>query len=58
MVIFIVIGGVMGVVLAFLKNLLDNTINNKEELEEVFGIQVLGAIPEFIVKKGGVDLEE
>lgn len=50
-VIGLILGGIVGVGFAFLKEMLDNTYKNKEQLEQAFGIQVLGMIPEFEVKE-------
>ncbi|MDO9629849.1 MAG: Wzz/FepE/Etk N-terminal domain-containing protein [Acholeplasmataceae bacterium] len=50
-VIGIMLGGIVGVGIAFLKEMLNNTFRTKEQLELAFGIQVLGVIPEFEVKE-------
>lgn len=50
-VIGLILGGIVGVGFAFLKEMFDNTFKTKEQLESAFGIQVLGVIPEFEVKE-------
>ncbi len=50
-VIGLILGGIVGVGFAFLKEMLNNTFRSKEQLEAAFGIQVLGVIPEFEVKE-------
>ncbi|MBU1142294.1 MAG: hypothetical protein KKH92_01470 [Firmicutes bacterium] len=50
-VIGLILGGIVGVGFAFLKEMFNNTFRNKEQLEAAFGIQVLGMIPEFEVKE-------
>jgi len=50
-VIGLILGGIVGVGFAFLKEMLNNTFRSKEQLEAAFGIQVLGVIPEFDVKE-------
>jgi capsular polysaccharide biosynthesis protein len=50
-VIGLMLGGILGVGLAFLKEMFNNTFRTKEQLEAYFGIQVLGVIPEFEVKE-------
>lgn len=50
-IIGLILGGILGVGIAFVKELLNNTFRTKEQLENVFGIQVLGIIPEFEVKE-------
>ncbi len=47
----LILGGILGVGIAFLKEMLNNTFKTKEQLEQTFGIQVLGVIPEFEVKE-------
>lgn len=47
----IILGGILGVGIAFVKELFNNTFRTKEQLESAFGIQVLGVIPEFEVKE-------
>jgi len=51
-VIGIMLGGIMGVGIAFVKEMFNNTFKTKEQLEQAFGIQVLGVIPEFELKEG------
>lgn len=51
-VIGLMLGGIMGVGVAFLKEMFNNTFKTKEQLEAAFGIQVLGVIPEFEIKEG------
>lgn len=46
-----ILGGIIGVGFAFLKEMFNNTFKTKEQLENAFGIQVLGVIPEFEVKE-------
>ncbi len=46
-----ILGGIVGVGFAFLKELFNNTFKTKEQLEAAFDIQVLGVIPEFLVKE-------
>ena len=50
-VIGIILGGIVGVGIAFVKELFNNTFRTKDQLEQAFGIQVLGVIPEFEVKE-------
>jgi capsular polysaccharide biosynthesis protein len=50
-VIGLMLGGIIGVGIAFVKELFNNTFRTKEQLETAFGIQVLGVIPEFEVKE-------
>ena len=50
-VIGLILGGIVGVGFAFLKEMLNNTFRTKEQLETAFNIQVLGIIPEFEVKE-------
>jgi len=50
-VIGLILGGIIGVGIAFLKEMFNNTYRTKEQLEQAFGIQVLGIIPEFEVKE-------
>ncbi len=50
-VIGLILGGIVGVGIAFLKEMFNNTYRTKEQLEQAFGIQVLGIIPEFEVKE-------
>ena len=50
-VIGIILGGIVGVGIALLKELFNNTFQTKDQLENYFGIQVLGVIPEFEVRE-------
>jgi capsular polysaccharide biosynthesis protein len=50
-IIGLMLGGILGVGIAFLKEMFNNTFRTKEQLESYFGIQVLGVIPEFEVKE-------
>ncbi len=45
------VGGVIGLAIAFVKELLNNSYKTKEQLEAAFDIQVLGIIPEFEIKE-------
>lgn len=47
----LVLGGMVGVGIVFLREFLDNTIKNKDQLEALIGIQVIGIVPEFTVKE-------
>ena len=51
MVIGIILGGIVGVGITFIKELFKNTYQTKEQLEQAFNIQVLGVIPLFDGKK-------
>lgn len=46
-VIGLILGGILGVGIAFIKELFNNTFRTKDQLESAFGIQVLGVIPQF-----------
>ena len=46
-----ILGGILGVGIAFIKEMFDNTFRTKEQLENAFNLQVLGTIPEFEVKE-------
>ena len=50
-VVGLILGGIVGVGFAFIKELFNNTFRTKDQLEAAFGIQVLGVIPEFEVKE-------
>ncbi len=50
-VVGVILGAIVGIGFAFLKEMLNNTFKTKEQLEAAFGIQVLGIIPEFEVKE-------
>ena len=50
-VIGLILGGIVGVGIAFIKELFNNTFRTKDQLEAAFGIQVLGVIPEYEVKE-------
>lgn len=56
--IFFLSGGVLGVLLALLRNLLTNYIHDKEEIEREFDVLVVGVIPEFPNDKGGKHYEK
>jgi capsular polysaccharide biosynthesis protein len=47
----LLLGGIAGVGIAFIKELMNNTFKYKDQLENVLGIQVLGVIPEFDIKE-------
>ncbi len=47
----IILGGIAGVGFVFLKEMLNNSFNSKEQLEAALDIQVLGVIPKFEVKE-------
>ena len=47
----IILGGIVGVGFVFIKEFLNNSYKTKEQLEQAFGIQVLGVIPTFEVKE-------
>lgn len=48
----ILLGIIMGTIVCFIKEMQDNTIKNKEQIEEGFGINVIGEIPK---EKFGID---
>lgn len=50
-IIGLILGGIVGVGIALIKELFNNTYKSKEQLEQNFGIQVLGVIPQFEVKE-------
>lgn len=50
-VIGLILGGIVGVGFAFIKEMFNNTFRTKDQLEGTFGVQVLGVIPEFEVKE-------
>ena len=50
-VIGLILGGIAGAGFAFIKELFNNSFRTKDQLEQAFGIQVLGVIPEFEVKE-------
>jgi capsular polysaccharide biosynthesis protein len=50
-IIGLILGGIIGVGIALVKELFNNTFKNKDQLEASFGIQVLGVIPQFEVKE-------
>ncbi|WP_264229460.1 YveK family protein [Acholeplasma laidlawii] len=45
-------GAIIGIGLAFIKHLFNNSYMTKEQLEQGTGIQVIGVIPEFTIKEG------
>lgn len=49
-VISFVLGAVLGVAIAFVKELFNTTINSVEELENTYGLKVIGNIPDFAAK--------
>ena len=50
-IIGLILGGILGVGFALVKELFNNTFRTKEQLESSFDIQVLGVIPQFEVKE-------
>jgi len=50
-IIGLLLGGILGVGIAFIKEMFNNTFRTKDQLEAAFGIQVLGVIPQFQVKE-------
>lgn len=48
----LILGGIVGVGISFIKELMNNTFKYKDQLENSLGIQVLGVIPEFEIKDG------
>jgi len=50
-VIGLMLGGIVGIGLAFIKHLFNNTYMNKEQLEQGTGIQVIGVIPSIEMKE-------
>ena len=50
-VIGLILGGILGVGIALVKELFNNTFRTKEQLENSFDIQVLGIIPQFEIKE-------
>lgn len=50
-VIGFILGGIIGVGIAFIREMINNSFKTKEQLESEFDIEVLGVIPEFIIKE-------
>lgn len=50
-VIGLLLGGIVGLGIVFIKEMLNSTFSNKEQLEAAFGVQVLGVIPQFEIKE-------
>ncbi len=46
-----ILGGILGFGIVLTKELVNNTFRNKDQLESVLGIQVIGVIPEFEIKE-------
>ena len=51
-IIGLLLGGILGVGIAFIKEMFNNTFRTKDQLELAFNLQVLGVIPQFEVKEG------
>jgi capsular polysaccharide biosynthesis protein len=51
LIIGLFLGGIIGVGVAFIREMINNSFKTKEQLEQAFDIQVLGIIPEFIIKE-------
>ncbi len=51
-IIGILLGGIAGLGIVFIKELFNNTFRSKEELEQMFGVQLLGIIPDYEIKGG------
>ncbi|QWB95411.1 hypothetical protein KHQ89_05505 [Mycoplasmatota bacterium] len=45
------VGGIIGVSVAFVREMINNSFKTKEQIEAAFDVQVLGIIPEFIIKE-------
>jgi capsular polysaccharide biosynthesis protein len=50
-IIGLLLGGIIGVGFAFTKELFNTTFRDKDQLEAILNIQVLGVIPEFEIKE-------
>lgn len=50
-VIGFILGGIIGVGIAFVREMINNSFKTKEQLESEFDLEVLGVIPEFIIKE-------
>jgi len=51
LIIGLFIGGIVGVGIAFIREMLNNSFKTKEQIEATFDVQVLGIIPEFTIKE-------
>ncbi len=49
-VVGVILGGILGIAVIFIKEMFDNTFKTKDQIENEFGIQVLGVIPKFTIK--------
>jgi capsular polysaccharide biosynthesis protein len=50
-IIGLMLGGILGLGIVFMKEVFNNSFRSKDQLESVLGIQVLGVIPEFDIKE-------
>ena len=51
LIVGLLLGAIVGVGIAFIKELFNNSFKTKEQIEAAFDVQVLGIIPEFEIKE-------